>query len=360
MNRDQRIRFLYQFRFLQDKSIGSMKFFQNNDCGGSGQYFLRISVIILCTIGWSWNIYCQQQFQNTFFYLDPYDLNPAYIGTDGKIALTARYRQQWAGLEGSPGFARIGVHVPMHDYDSGFGLKIGSESIGAIRDIAVTASGNYYFETVFGALSAGIRGGLQNKTIDGSGLLSATGIYGTDQMDHRDDHLFEGLVNDFFPVLGIGLEFFSNKFEIGTVFDYYPVVSKRIDKFSWKNQPMITFHGKYYLPLVPDFRMEAFWSLKSDLVQWQNDAGMLAEWRDQFFTAFSLKGFSRLIPDVLSISAGAYLGNSISMAYNYELGFSSLNQWESGSHEIIVRWRIDSFFGAKKKEPIIHSPRFYE
>jgi len=315
------------------------------------------SVLFLCM---SIRMFGQQAFQNSLFYLDPYDVNPAYIGVDGKVSMVARYRQQWMGLEGSPGFARFNIHVPLHDYHAGFGVKLASESIGVMKDFSMSISGNYYIETFFGAISAGIRGGFSGKNIDGSKLVSATGIYGSDPIDHQDNYLSEISTGDFFPVLGFGLNFFSNKLEIGTVFDYYPVVSKRIDKFLWKNQPMITFHGKYYLPLVPHFRMEAFWMLKSDLIQYQNDAGVLAEWRDQFFAGLTLKGFSRLIPDVLSISAGAYLGHSISMAYNYELGFSTLNQWENGSHEIIVRWRIDSFFGAKKKEPIIHSPRFYE
>jgi len=333
----------------------------NSLISGKVQNFVRrLLMRLLLFYGIAGEISGQQAFQNTFFYLDPYDLNPAYIGTDGKVSMTMRYRQQWTGLEGSPDFARLNVHFPLHDYRSGFGLKIGRESIGVMQDFSMSFSGNYFVPTFSGALSLGIRGGIQSKRIEGSRLVTATGVYDSDPVDHMDDFLSESDVGDFFPFFGVGLQFFSNKIELGTVFDYYPVVSKRIDKFIWKNQPMITFHGKYYLPLVPDFRMEAFWMLKSDLIQWQNDAGVLAEWRDQFFAGVALKGFSRLIPDVLSVSAGAYLGNSISMAYNYELGFSALNQWENGSHEIIIIWRINSFLGARKKEPIIHSPRFYE
>lgn len=315
-------------------------------------------IALLCCFGWDTS--GQQPFQNTFFYLDPYDSNPAYIGTDGKISVTGRYRQQWTGLEGSPDFARFNVHFPLHDYRSGFGLKMSSESIGVMRDFSMAVSGNYYITTGLGAFSFGARGGFQSKRIDGGRLVTSTGIYDTNPVDHRDDFLSETGAGDFFPVFGLGLQFFSNKLELGTVFDNYPVVNKRIDKFLWKNQPIITFHGKYYLPLVPDFRMEAFWMLKSDLIQWQNDAGMLAEWRNQFFAAFSLKGFSSVIPDAFCISGGADLGRSVSLAYNYEIGFSDLNRQENGSHEIIIRWRINSFFGTRKKEPIIHSPRFYE
>jgi type IX secretion system PorP/SprF family membrane protein len=319
---------------------------------------LSLLISLLCFLGSE--IKGQQPFQNSLFYIDPYDLNPAYIGTDGKISVTGRYRQQWTGLEGSPDFTRFNVHFPLHDYRSGFGLKMSSESIGVMRDFSMSVSGNYFIVTGLGAFSLGARGGFQSKRIDGSKLTTSTGFYDINPVDHMDDFLSETEVTDFFPVFGVGLHFFSNKLELGTVFDNYPVVNKRIEKFLWKNQPIITFHGKYYLPLVPDFRMEAFWMLKSDLIQWQNDAGMLAEWRNQFFAAFSLKGFSSVIPDVFCITGGADLGRSISLAYNYEIGFSDLNRQENGSHEIIIRWRINSFFGARRKEPIIHSPRFYE
>ncbi|HRQ29635.1 MAG TPA: type IX secretion system membrane protein PorP/SprF [Saprospiraceae bacterium] len=79
-------------------------------------------------------MYGQQTFQNSLFYLDPYDMNPAYIGIDDRISMVARYRQQWMGLEGSPGFARFNIHVPLRDYHAGFGLKLASESIGVMED----------------------------------------------------------------------------------------------------------------------------------------------------------------------------------------------------------------------------------
>ena len=55
----------------------------------------------------------QEQQVYSQFFMNPYVYNPAYAGVEGHTAVFVMYRNQWAGIEGSPNIAHVAFHTPL-------------------------------------------------------------------------------------------------------------------------------------------------------------------------------------------------------------------------------------------------------
>jgi hypothetical protein len=106
--------------------------------------------------------------------------------------------------------------------------------------------------------------------------------------------------------------------------------------------------------------MEAFALFRSDLVQWQSEAGISMKYNKNLFTSFMLRGYSKNTLDALIVGLGAAINESLFLMYSYDIGLSSLQNASGGAHEFLFRYKINADFGKKIPQSIIHSPRLYE
>jgi type IX secretion system PorP/SprF family membrane protein len=302
----------------------------------------------------------QQSFQSSWDHLDPYRVNPASAGLEDGLILSASYRSQWQGLEGHPEFLALHAHLPLYAFGGATGMMLRKEDIGVESDISATFSYNQVWGFDFGLVSLGARAGFKRKKLYGDKLFAAGGDYTDGAVQHNDDFLPDSPVSGLAPVWGIGLYFFSGNVNFGMIFDDSPVIAMDLKETTIEKRQLFTVHGEYFLNLSTPVRLRTFGLLRSDLVQWQLEAGLTGEYEDRFFASLLLRGYSGRSFDAVAVGFGGRLNKNLQIAYSYDITISPLRHVSNGAHELVLRYLTGFGLGKKIPQKILHSPRLYD
>jgi type IX secretion system PorP/SprF family membrane protein len=137
------------------------------------------------------------------------NINPAYAGNRGVPSLALIWREQWAGLPGSPSTKSITYDVPNEDKRIGFGIQIFDDRyVNVLRRTGM----NMYYNLKFpisekGVLSMGLKGGFYNDLK----LLSEVNTGPVSSYDMAYSSNFNKVV----PLAGAGIYYNDDKFYMG-------------------------------------------------------------------------------------------------------------------------------------------------
>ncbi len=117
---------------------------------------LFVSVLFTSTI---WG---QQQAQNSLFYFNPLNYNPAYAGSRDALSLNAIHRIQWTGIDGAPQTTFLSVHSPVKDSQLSIGADLTYDKIGVSKATSAYLDVSYYVQLNDKGhrLSFGLKGGI--------------------------------------------------------------------------------------------------------------------------------------------------------------------------------------------------------
>ncbi len=108
----------------------------------------------------------QSDVQFTHFTFNKLAYNPGYTGSKGAFDALALYRNQWAGIEGSPQTVHVNAHTPFAAKRNGMGIGITADEIGKVKTNAAEMSYAYRIKLSETAkLSLGISGRLEQLRI---------------------------------------------------------------------------------------------------------------------------------------------------------------------------------------------------
>ena len=145
----------------------------------------------------------QDQTNFTQFYLNPYLLNPSYVGIDGQSAVSLVYKRQWMDIEGGPAIANFAFQTPL-SARAAFGISVTNDVRGLLNNSSALITFGYNVPL---APRSFIRFGLS-----GGG---AWNMVDTEPLDPNDDALYN-IVNNSAAILGnAGISFHFNTFQIG-------------------------------------------------------------------------------------------------------------------------------------------------
>jgi type IX secretion system PorP/SprF family membrane protein len=298
------------------------------------------------------------------YWLNPYAYNPACAGLDNTLIATGVYRQQWSGLKGAPVSQHVNAHMPLFFINSGVGLKIENDAIGAHRTTAVLASYDYQMEIGKEAmLSAGLSAGYLQYVLDGDMLRTPQGTYEqtTGVFDHNDPDLPVGKVQAGTPVFEAGVFLRVRKLSAGV--SVQPVFAP--DIHSTASGSLRLKPARHYLMRVSyainvheNLVLEPSIMVKSDITETQSEISVTMRYRENIFAGASLRGFGGSSKDAFVISGGLRLNDKTILAYAYDIPLSSLNTVNRGSHELLLRYSLNKTIGAGKLPPVIYNPRF--
>ncbi|NJO86583.1 MAG: PorP/SprF family type IX secretion system membrane protein [Lewinella sp.] len=173
---------------------------------------------VLLLLIWAWApLAAQQLAQYSLYFLDPVQLNPAYVGLDNSLSVTLGYRSQWTGLPGQPVGQRVSAHLPLYILSSGIGLEAEIDEIGARRYSRFGAAYSYQLVSGRRVWSLGLGARLNQLQLDGSQLRTPSGTYDLGQriLVHNDDLLAVSQVNDQQLSFSAGLYYQSERLEGG-------------------------------------------------------------------------------------------------------------------------------------------------
>ena len=288
--------------------------------------------------------YAQQDAQFTQYMYNTITINPAYAGSRGALSIFGLYRTQWVGLDGAPETSSFSVNSPINNSNLGVGVSLINDKIGPTNENNLSVDLSYTVQTSADfKLSFGIKatGNLFN--------LDVNKLNPADQGDPQ----FQNLDNVFKPNIGAGVYWHSDKAYIGLS------VPNFIETNRYDDNDIAIYKDKinYYLIAGYVFDLDKYQYIKfkpavlGKMVEGaplQVDISANFMFIDKFVVGAAYRWSASVSAMVgFQVTDGLYIG------YGYDRETTKLNNYNSGSHEIFLRYE---FF---KNNGKMTTPRFF-
>jgi type IX secretion system PorP/SprF family membrane protein len=255
-------------------------------------------------------------------------LNPAYAGSHKYWSSTLTYRNQWVGIEGAPETAVAAVDGPLPNKNMGLGLVIMHDRIGVTRQNTAIANYSYHLKVGNEAkLALGVNAGISQF----SAKLTDLTVWDQDQVFQND------VTSKILPRFGIGAYFYAKKYYVGfsipTLFAYQRGTDFNFDltKSSFLRRHYL-LTGGYVFNLSRDFKLKPSILLKYvQNTPLEADLNMSVVYKDMFWLGASFR-----TGDAISFIIEYQTNSYFRVGYAYDLTFSKLRSYSSGSHEIMI------------------------
>lgn len=286
----------------------------------------------------------QQDPQYTNYMYNTMNVNPAYAGTKEVLSILGMYRAQWVGLDGAPVTSTFSLHSPIGFSNIGLGLSFVNDKIGPSDENTISVDFSYRlnFDNL-STLALGIKTTANLLNVDYTKLS----IY-----DPTDPQFQNNVDNRFSPNFGAGAYWYSDKHYVGFSVPNF-LETKHYDdndRNSLAKEKMhYYFMAGYVFDLTSEIKMKpAFLSKMVAGAPLQID--MTANFL--FFEKLTVGAAYRLNASVSGLVA-FQLSDKLLVGYSYDAETTKLAHYNSGSHEIFLRFEV--FREAEK----IYSPRFF-
>ncbi len=288
--------------------------------------------------------YAQQDSQYTQYMYNAINVNPAYAGSRGVLSIFGLYRTQWVGLEGAPQTASFSANSPINNSNLGVGASLVNDKIGPTNETTISADISYTLQTSPDfKLSFGIKGSANLFNLDISKLNPET----------QGDPQFQDLDNKFSPNVGAGVYWHSDKAYIGLSVPNF-IETKKFDD---NDYAIYKSKINYYLMGGYVFDLDKLQYIKfkpATLVKMVEGAPLQVDVSANFmFFEKFVAGLSYRWSASVSGIVGFQITDGLYLGYGYDRETTKLNNYNSGSHEIYLRYE---FFKNTSK---MVTPRFF-
>lgn len=285
--------------------------------------------------------YAQQDAQFTQYMYNTININPAYAGSRGALSMFALHRTQWVGLDGAPVTNTVSINTPLNASKLGLGVSLVNDKIGPTTENAISADLSYSIQTSeTWKLSFGIKATANLFDLDASKL---------NPVDATDPSLQN--YSKFSPNIGAGAYWHSDKAYVGLS------VPNFIQTNRYNDNEVAIFKERisYYLIAGYVFDFSNTVKFKPALLTKMIEGAPLqvdASANFMFYDKFML-GVSYRWSASVSAMAGFQVTDGLYIGYGYDKETTNLDNYNSGSHEIFLRYEL--FNNIKK----ITTPRFF-
>lgn len=286
--------------------------------------------------------FAQQDAQFTQYMYNTININPAYAGSRGALSIFGLHRTQWVGLDGAPVTNAVSVHTPLNNTNLGLGVSFLNDRIGPTNENAISVDLSYTIRTSeIWKMSFGVKGTANLFNLDTSKL----------NPEDAGDPQFQNLDNEFSPNIGAGLYLHSDKTYIGLSVPNF-IESNRYDDNEvaiFKEKINYYFIAGHVFDLSPNIKFKP--SVLTKLVE---GAPLQVDVSGNFLFSerFVIGGAYRWSAAV-SAMVGFQVTEGLFIGYGYDLETTKLENYNSGSHEIFLRYELFNNYNK------IVSPRFF-
>ncbi len=284
----------------------------------------------------------QQEPQYSQYQYNPMTINAGYTGSRGFPSLISLYRDQWVGIDGAPRTFSLGIDSPWRLFN-GLGLSLISDGLGPAKETYFDL--NYAHHLVLNSkgdrLALGLKGGIRNFSVDWS-----RGI-------HRDpDVLFNENINSrLLPIIGAGAFYYTDKSYVGLstpnvlLGEHYNDIQEAIGQ----ERIHIYFIAGYVFELSHNLKLKP-----STFVKMVAGSPLIGDVSLNLLLSEKLNlGASYRWDDSISAMIGFNFSKQFDVGYAYDYPLTSLGNYNSGTHEIFLR------FNMIPKTLKLKSPRFF-
>jgi type IX secretion system PorP/SprF family membrane protein len=291
--------------------------------------------------------FAQQDAQYTQYMYNTIVVNPAYAGSRQAMSFFALHRNQWVGIEGAPVTNSFSINTPISESKVGLGLSFVNDQIGPSdeNNIAVDISYTIPASEKY-KMSFGVKASANLLNVDFTKLDQYPG-----------DPIFEeNIDNKFSPNIGVGFYLHSDNSYIGISAPNL-IETEHFDKSATSSSTshIATEKINYYLiagyvfDLSPSVKFKP--SLQTKYVQGaplQVDVSANFMINEKFVAGLAYRWSA-----AMSAMVGFQVSDPFFVGYSYDFDTTDLADYNSGSHEIFLRYELFNKFDK------IISPRFF-
>lgn len=287
--------------------------------------------------------YSQQESQYTQYMYNTMSINPAYTGTRGVPSILGLYRTQWVGLEGAPQTGSFSIESPISYDGQALGLSVINDIVGP--STTTNVAGNYSFPIQLSSelkMNLGISAGFNFMKVDFNELT----------ISDPDDPYLSGVLSRNSPNIGAGVYFHTQKWYFGISVPqiletkFYDDVQTSIVTQKMHFYAM----GGYVFDLNEDLKFKP-----AAMVKAVNGAPLAVDLSANFLINDKLTlGGAYRWDAAVSAMAGFKISEGMNIGYAYDYDIRKIRNYNSGSHEIFLRFDILS----SSKYRLV-TPRFF-
>lgn len=266
------------------------------------------------------------------YILNPLRINPSYSGSRGGLSVAAFYRQQWVGLTGAPRTMSFELDAPVLSNKLGLGLFITNDQVGVTKWTELMTSYAYRISVGNGTLALGLGAGLVGTNTAWSELIVR---------DPEDDYYLIDSRVFIVPDFSFGAYYTVKNYFVG--FSVPRLLGYKFDfdrnKYSLRAQPghyNYTVNTGYLFPLGQNARI-----MPSLLLSYGPGEKLLYDGSAHIilFDRFWFGATYRSTKSVTALAQFA-INNQFKVAYSYDIDFGKLAKFNSGSHEVMLRYEF--------------------
>lgn len=305
------------------------------------QLFLNTFSLLLLFILKGEDVYAQQESQYTQYIYNTMSINPAYTGQRGRFTILALYRNQWVGMKGAPETINFSMDTPIGKTGRvGVGAEFIADKIGASSQNTIALNFSYILSlTEKKYLAFGIKGGLSTLSID------------KDKLNIYDySHINLDMTTRLMPVFGLGIYFYTSNWFLGlsspslletTHFDDIAV--------STATESMhLYLLGGYVFSLNDNFELKPAGLIKAVKgAPLAVDISLNLVYHKRFVFGLGYRSDA-----ALSAMIGLQITDNIMLGYAYDYNTADIAHYNSGSHEVFLRFEFGSKTNKRKTPPL--------
>ncbi len=286
--------------------------------------------------------FAQQDAQYTQYMYNTINVNPAYAGSRGVMSIFGLHRTQWVGLDGAPVTNAVSINTPLNNSNLGLGVSLVNDRIGPTSENQFSADLSYTIQTNDTyKLSFGIKATGNLFNLDASKLNPA---------DPSDDYL-QNIGSEFSPNFGAGVYLHSDKLYLGLSVPNFLQDTKYSDNDLAVYKERLNYYaiGGYVFDISSGVKFKPAFMTKivtGSPLQLDVSGNFLIQDKLTLGVAYRWDA-------AVSALAGFQITDGLFIGYGYDLETTKLRRYNSGSHEIFLRFEL---FNKYSK---MVSPRFF-
>ena len=299
---------------------------------------IKIILLLVATTG-----FAQQESQYTHYMYNTININPAYAGSRGVTSIFGLHRTQWVGLDGAPTTNAFSINTPFENSKIGLGVSFVNDKIGASNQNNIAIDISYTIQTSENYdLSFGIKASGDLLNVDYTKL---------NRYDVNNPLFQNNIDNAFSPNIGAGLYYHSDKLYVGFSVPNFLVTKHFDDNRSSSVEDRLHYYlmAGYVFDVSPSVKFKPSFLTKMVAgapLQVDLSANVLLQ--DKFTMGLSYRWSA-----AVTAMAGIQISDGLLVGYSYDFDTTSLANYNSGSHEIFLRFEL---FNIHRR---IVTPRFF-
>ena len=263
-------------------------------------------------------------------------VNPAYAGSREASSFNFFQRSQWIGLQGAPQTTSFSFDQSILNKRAGWGIQFYDDKIGVEKADGINIMGSTRIQvSENGILSGGLSLGLMNYRID---LMNVTGRF------TPNDPAFYSNLNKWMPSLGLGVYYNTDNFYAGV--SVPNILKSRLTAFDLirsglqkVNQKHIFLTTGIVIPINEDLKLKP-----STMIKMVEGAPIEADFNTNIWLRDIIGvGVSYRTGDAVIGMAEIQANQNLRFGYAYDMTISPLKFYNTGTHEIMIRYEIGNF-----------------